>query len=203
MNLVFIHGHRATSLSFNFLAEKLHRYRQIFLDYNSEDGFEGSHQKLLQHLQEVDDIFFIAHSLGGIHAMHLADELGDSVLGGVTISTPYGGSEAAQVLAYMMPFNKVYKDIRPTSAPIIKSTQIGAPKIWTNIVTVSGHTPLMAAPNDGVVTQASMRNRTDIQLVEVDSNHFEVLMHPKTISTIRTAIRKVEASRVVRQINFG
>lgn len=192
MNIVFIHGHRATAQSFNFLSSKLSRHKHIYLEYNSDNGFYANHQDMLQRIDGIDDIFLVAHSLGGIHALHLADELQSRVLGAVTISTPYGGSEAAEVLAYMMPFNKVFQDIRPKGAPIIKSLQFEPPCAWTNIVSIKGHSPFMVAANDGVVTLASMRQRDDMRLVEVESNHYEVLLNHATAATIRRAIREIE-----------
>lgn len=198
MHIVFIHGHRATSKSFNFLSANLQAYKQIFIDYDSEDGFAANHRDMLQQLDGIDDIFFIAHSMGGLHALHLAEELQSRVIGAVTISTPYGGSEAAELLLYMMPFNKVYQDIHPRSTPIVKSKEFALPCPWTNIVSTKGHSPLMVAANDGVVTLASMRHRDDIKLVEVESNHFEVLQHEATLATIRRAIREVHSGRLQR-----
>ncbi|TFW09866.1 alpha/beta fold hydrolase [Oxalobacteraceae bacterium OM1] len=194
MHIVFIHGHRATARSFSFVASKLPEYRHIFLEYDSERGFFANHRRLLAELEGVDDIFFVAHSLGGLHALHLAQELGERVRGAVTISTPYGGSEAAALLSYMMPFNPVYQDIRPTGAPVMLSRQFDVPCAWTNIVSMKGHTPLMAAANDGVVTIESMRSRNDIRLVEIDTNHFEVLLSDAAVDIIRAAIREVEPS---------
>jgi hypothetical protein len=98
----------------------------------------------------------------------------------------------------MMPFNRVLQDIRPRSAPIVKSKQVTLPCVWTNIVSVKGHTPLMAAANDGVVTLASMRQRDDIRLVEVDSNHYEVLLDESTVAAIRSSIREIESGRLQR-----
>lgn len=192
MNIVFIHGHRATAQSFNFLSAKLAGHKHIYLEYNSDNGFYANHQDMLRKIETIDDIFLVAHSLGGIHALHLAEELQSRILGAVTISTPYGGSEAAEVLAYMMPFNKVFQDIRPKGAPIVNSLQFEPPCAWTNIVSVKGHSPFMAAANDGVVTLASMRQRDDMRLVEVESNHYEVLLNETTAVTIRRAIREIE-----------
>lgn len=198
MHIVFIHGHRATAHSFNFLSSKLQGYPQIFIEYDSANGFDANHRDMVQRLDGIDDIFFVAHSLGGLHALHLAEELQSRVLGAVTISTPYGGSEAAEVLLYMMPFNKVFRDIHPRSTPVTQSKKFALCCPWTNIVSLKGHTPLMVAANDGVVTLASMRHRDDIRLVEVESNHFEVLQHEKTVATIRHAIREIEHDRIRR-----
>jgi len=198
MHIVFIHGHRATAQSFNFLSGKLHRHKHIFLEYNSDNGFYANHHDMVQQLADVDDIFLVAHSLGGIHALHLADELQSRILGAVTISTPYGGSEAAEILAYMMPFNQVFQDIRPRGIPIVNSKQFEPPSMWTNIVSVKGHSPFMVAANDGVVTLASMRHRDDMRLVEVEANHYEVLQNETTAATIRSAILEIENDQLQR-----
>ncbi|RJG01002.1 alpha/beta hydrolase [Noviherbaspirillum sedimenti] len=198
MNIVFIHGHRATAHSFNYLSRSLRGHAHIFLEYDSAKGFYANHHDMLQRLERVDDIFFVAHSLGGIHALHLTDKLQSRILGAVTISTPYGGSEAAAVLSYMMPFNRVLQDIHPRAAPIVKSERFALPGVWTNIVSVIGHSPLMLAANDGVVTLASMRKRDDIRLIEVASNHYEVLMHEATVAAIQSSIREIEHGRFQR-----
>ena len=41
-------------------------------------------------------MFFVAHSLGGIYSLHLANAIPKQVLGAVTLSTPYGGAEVAE-----------------------------------------------------------------------------------------------------------
>lgn len=192
MNIVFIHGNRATSDSFNFIRTQLHGHNEIVLDYDGEDGFYNNQKEMLEQLQGVDDIFFIAHSLGGIHALHLANELADRVLGGVTLSTPYGGSEAAEVVKYMLPFNQVLKDIHPRSTPIVEGKAFEILHPWANVVSTKGHSAFMMSANDGVVTQKSMRHREDITLLEVESNHFEILLSNETIEIIRNLIEEVE-----------
>jgi pimeloyl-ACP methyl ester carboxylesterase len=146
---------------------------------------------MLEQLDGIDDVFFVAHSLGGIHALHLADELGNRVVGGVTMSTPYGGSEAAEMVACLLPFSQVLKDIRPRSAPIIAGRDIQLSVPWTNLVSTSGSSPFMLAANDGVVTLGSMRQRSDIQLVDVDSNHFEIVLNPHAVAVIEQEIDAV------------
>jgi len=192
MNIVYIHGNRQSANTFNFIRTQIVGYQEIVLEYDSADGFYNNHQAMLQKLEGVENIFFIAHSLGGIHALHLANELSDKVLGGVTLSTPYGGSEAAQVIKYLMPFNQVLKDIHPRSAPILEANRFEIRHPWTNVVSTSGDSPLMLAANDGVVTQNSMRSRDNINLIEVESNHFEIVLNPQTVDIIKKAIEEIE-----------
>ena len=191
MNLVYIHGNHAKADSFNFIRSKLPVHTDILLEYDSAAGFYTNHAAMLEQLDGIDDVFFVAHSLGGIHALHLADELGNRVVGGVTMSTPYGGSEAAEMVACLLPFSQVLKDIRPRSAPIIAGRDIQLSVPWTNLVSTSGSSPFMLAANDGVVTLGSMRQRSDIQRVDVDSNHVEIVLNPHAVAVIEQEIDAV------------
>lgn len=191
MNLVYIHGNHATADSFNFIRSKIPGHCDILLEYDSGHGFYTNHAAMLDRLSGLDDVFFVAHSLGGIHALHLAHELGSRVIGGVTLSTPYGGSEAAEMVACLLPFSQVLKDIRPRSAPIIAGRAIELSVPWTNLVSTSGSSPFMLAANDGVVTLGSMRHRSDIQLVDIDCNHFEIVLNPQAVAVIGQEIDAV------------
>lgn len=191
MNLVYIHGNHATADSFNFIRSKLPGHTDILLEYDSGHGFYTNHATMLERLGSLDDVFFVAHSLGGIHALHLAHELGSRVIGGVTLSTPYGGSEAAEMVACLLPFSQVIKDIRPRSAPIIAGREIQLSVPWTNLVSTGGSSPFMLAANDGIVTLGSMRHRSDIQLVDIDCNHFEIVLNPQAVAVIAQQIDAV------------
>jgi pimeloyl-ACP methyl ester carboxylesterase len=191
MNLVYIHGNHATADSFNFIRSKLPGHNDILLEYDSSHGFYTNHSTMLDRLADLDDVFFVAHSLGGIHALHLAHELGRRVIGGVTMSTPYGGSEAAEMVACLLPFSQVLRDIRPRSAPIVAGRDISLSVPWTNLVSTSGSSPFMLAANDGVVTLGSMRHRSDIGLVDIECNHFEIVLNPQAIAVIEREIDAV------------
>lgn len=192
MNIVYIHGNRASAESFNFIRTQLPHYEAILLEYDSEDGFYNNHGKMVDQLKGVNDIFFVAHSLGGIHALHLANQAPERIRGGVTLSTPYGGSEIAEFAKYFFPFSQVLKDIHPRSNPIVEANGFTALPPWTNVVSVRGNSPLIGAANDGVVTRSSMRHRDDIRLVEVQSNHYEVVLSEETLSIIKEAIMEVD-----------
>ena len=195
MNLVYIHGNHATGDSFNFIRSQLAGYTDILLEYDSGHGFYTNHASMLERLHGLDDLFFIAHSLGGIHALHLADELGKRVLGGVTMSTPYGGSEAAEMVACLLPFSQVLRDIKPRSAPIVAASDITLSVPWTNLVSTAGGSPFMLAANDGVVTHESMRHRSDIQLVDIDCSHFEIVLNQQALGVIRQELERAEQAR--------
>lgn len=191
VNIVYIHGNGATADSFNFIRQNLPAYPSNFLEYDSNDGFYYNLRRMVKELEGLDRIFFVAHSLGGVYALHLANEMPDRVIGAASMSTPYGGSKAAEGLRYMLPFNQVLRDIQPFSPPIIKAKTLKILHPWTNIVTTRGKSPFMLEDNDGVVTRSSMRYRQDMRLVEVDCNHFEVVLSPAVVTTIAACIEEV------------
>ncbi len=183
MNLVYIHGASATSESFNYIRNKLGA--GIDIEYDSRNGFENNLAEMKLKLAGTKDIFFIAHSLGGIYSLHLADHMPEQVKGAVTLSTPYGGAEVADYAQYFLPFSRLMRDIGPSSWSMREVGKIKVQHPWTNVVTTRGQSPWMLAPNDGVVTIASMKKRSDMELIEVNLNHYEVVLSDEVIEIIK------------------
>ena len=143
-------------------------------------------------LKDVKDIVFIAHSLGGIYSLHLANAMPGSVKGAVTLSTPYGGAEVAEFAKFFLPFSRLMRDIGPSSWAMKQADKIKIQHPWTNIVTVKGQSPFMAEPNDGVVTIASQKHHKDMELVEIDYNHYEVVLSDEVVKLIKERIKKLK-----------
>ena len=177
MLLVYIHGASATSESFNYIRQHI-KGNELLINYDSRNGFEKNLENMRALLSAQKNMFFICHSLGGIYALHLADLFSNQVSGAITLSTPYGGAEVADVAKYFLPYSRLLKDIGPTSWAIDKP--------WTNVVTTQGSAPWIPAPNDGVVTISSQRKREDIMdLIELDCNHYEVVLNDQVIEIIK------------------
>ena len=188
MNLVYIHGANATSESFNHIRDKLGQ--GIDINYDSRNGFENNLKDMLVQLKNVKDIAFIAHSLGGIYALHVANAIPKQVLGAVTISTPYGGAEVADYAKYFLPFSRLMRDIGPSSWVMKQSDKIKIQHPWTNIVTVKGQSPFMHEPNDGVVSIVSQRHHKDMELIDLEYNHYEVVLSDQAIKIIQERTNK-------------
>lgn len=188
MNLVYIHGANATSESFNHIRDKLGK--GIDVNYDSRNGFENNLKDMLVELKNVKDIAFIAHSLGGIYAIHLANAIPKQVLGAVTLSTPYGGAEVADYAKYFLPFSRLMRDIGPSSWVMKQAHKIKIQHPWTNIVTVKGQSPFMHEPNDGVVSIASQKHHADMELIEIEFNHYEVVLSEQVVNIIKERTNK-------------
>ena len=188
MTLVYIHGASATSESFNYIRSKIGD--GIAINYDSRNGFENNLENIKNEISPYKDIFFVAHSLGGIYALHLANDMPYSVKGAVTLSTPYGGAEVADYAQYFLPFSRLMRDIGPSSWVMRQADKIKIQHPWTNIVTVKGQSAFMHEPNDGVVTIASQRHHDDMELIEVDCNHYEVVLSDSVIKLIKQKIKQ-------------
>ena len=186
MNIVYIHGASASGDSFNYIRHHLNHPIETVIEYNSYNGFKSNLNKMRETLSKsTDSIFFVAHSLGGIYALHLAQHFFNRVAGAVTLSTPYGGCREAVLAQFFLPFNQLMRDIGPGSEPMSSVHKMAVPKNWTNIVTTSGSSPFIPSPNDGVVTIDSMKHLPDqMELVLSESTHYEVVLSPKTVNTI-------------------
>ena len=188
MTLVYIHGASATSESFNYIRSKLGN--GIDINYDSRNGFENNLNDIAGQLADVQDMVFVAHSLGGIYSLHLANIMPQRVLGAVTLSTPYGGAEVAEFAQFFLPFSRLMRDIGPSSWAMKQASKIKIQHPWTNVVTVKGQSPFMVEPNDGVVTISSQKHHADMELVEVDYNHYEVVLSDEVIKLIKERVKK-------------
>ena len=191
--IVYIHGASATAESFTHIRQYV---RDVFdepemvLEYKSDHGFDNNLSNMKGELDDEERLFFISHSLGGIYSLYLADYYKETTHGGVSLSTPYGGSKEADFARYFLPFNQLMKDSGAIHGPIVKSRKIPAPPNWTQIVTTAGQSPWIYQPNDGVVTLESMRYRKDFELIEMPLNHYEVVVSDKVVEIILDRIKK-------------
>jgi len=187
MQLVYIHGASATSESFNYIRSKIGD--GIAINYDSRNGFENNLADIKAQIGKTKDVFFVAHSLGGIYSLHLANAIPEQVLGAVTLSTPYGGAETADYAQYFLPFSRLLRDIGPRSWPMKQANKIEIHHPWTNVVTVKGGAAWILGANDGIVTVRSQRHHGhDMELVEVNYNHYEVVLSEQVIDIIKERI---------------
>jgi pimeloyl-ACP methyl ester carboxylesterase len=186
--LVYIHGASATSESFNYIRGHLGGTDMV-LNYDSHRGFKNNLEQMQTALAGVDRIFFVAHSLGGIYALHLSNLIPHQVLGAVTLSTPYGGAESADFAKYFLPFSRLLRDIGSTSWPMRHADCIKIQHPWTNIVTVRGSAPWIHGANDGIVTVDSQRHHAEgMELIEIEYNHYEVVLSDQVVELIKERI---------------
>jgi len=202
MILVYIHGANSSSASWNYVRQQLahdvemaHRdIQEITLDYNSDHGFDNNLKDMIETINQSETkqkLYFIAHSLGGVYALHLAQEFKSQTVGGFTISTPYGGCESAKLLHIVFPREQLLADISPHSWPIKRIQQFTIPKKWTTVVTTKGDNPLfLGQANDGIVTVRSQQSLDTIDQINMGFNHYEIL---QSTDLIKRLVNKIIA----------
>lgn len=189
MDLVYIHGANATANSFNYIRHHIPHPASLF-EYDSHHGFQNNLELMINKLKTKSNIFFIAHSLGGVYALHLAQHFPNQIAGAVTLSTPYGGSQEANIARLFLPFNRLMHDIHPNSAVMANLNNMTVPNNWTNVVSVTGASPFISKPNDGVVSIESMCYLADkMNIIKIDTNHYEVVQSDRVVNIIRKQLR--------------
>lgn len=172
--VVWIHGANQTPNSFAYLRSTLPDWNSVFVQYNSHNGFYHNLSSILEQINLHAPTFVIAHSLGGIYALHLTQHC--QLTGAVTMSTPYGGSATADWARYFLPGYQLFRDVGRRSPPIMDAHKIKITMPWTQIVSTAGGVLCHGAENDGVVTVSSMEHRAnDMKIVRINATHYDVV----------------------------
>ncbi len=190
-HLVFIHGANQSSSCWSHIIAHLQPHSYTHFDYDSRNSFACNLEQMKNEMSHLKEVFFVAHSLGGLYGVHLYHHFKNKVKGAVTISTPYGGSALAFFFRQMFPSYALFSDICPSSPPIYSSNLIHLDVPWTQIVTTRGHHPIHILPNDGVVTKHSMMCRSDIDYVLIDEDHYDVLYSNDVVEIIKNHLTNI------------
>ena len=162
----------------------------VLIDYASTKSFNENLEEMTEQLADKGPLFVVGHSLGGIYGLHLLERC--NVVGGVSISTPYRGSSAADWAKYIVPSYPLFRDVGRRSLPILKAQTIPIEVPWTQIVSTGGAVPYLRGPNDGVCTVESMEYRkADMDCIHVDNTHYEVMCSDEVIEIIENRYNKL------------
>ena len=198
-NYILIHGANSSSAIFHPMVTALGLSNVCYVDYDAGDGFDNNQQNMLNYIskQNFDNIVLIGHSLGSIHAFHLAQEL-KNVRAGVSISAPWAGSKIARFLKLGLlptsPLYQIYSDMQHNSQVVKDTLQKSIRHDWLNIVstkTIPFNNFILcreSPQNDGILSIQSMEARDDIKSHRVHADHFTVINDVRTTSLIRNFI---------------
>lgn len=184
--ILYLHGFNSSGLVFNHIISQIQDHVPIVAEYDSTMSINCAHDTI-KHEELSKKYFIVAHSLGGILAHRIACE-DSNVAGIVTLSTPFGGHNAATILRFAFPKLRVMKDLMPYSNSVAFSRRIIPLCRWLNVVTTGGGLPFMANANDGVVSVKSQRCVKPTDELLLPTNHFEVVQHQTVICAINSVI---------------
>ena len=191
MRVVYIHGATASERSFAFIQKSLRTKNPIYLNYEknttAKDTLSVMKIELLKHANEP--LYIIAHSMGGLYATYLQEEI-LNIKGVISLATPFNGSEIATWGAMLNPTYQLFQDITPHSSFITNSRKKEIKVPWLQIVTTIGDVPWISGKNDGIVTYSSMTCREDVEYLEIDRNHYEIVLSKRVIDIIKKRMYK-------------
>ena len=181
--VAYIHGLNQTSRCFAYVMQNLPDQKRIVIDYDSHQPLELSLAQVRRQLPKTGELSFVGHSLGGLIAVLLAHERELEKL--IVISAPIGGSRAARIAKWVPGAPQIIGDLTPSSQYIVQAstTKLQVPTL--SICSMTGHLAAEKEPNDGIVTIASQKALPFGRKAEVKANHFEILMHDRTVELIR------------------
>ena len=185
VTICYIHGLNSSYRSFGYIRQNLPQHSSLLINYDSHQPLEESLKRIGDSLPNDKDLAIVGHSLGGVIGTLLSHKL-PQVKKLVIISAPVGGSKAAKLLRWVPNHPAVIDDLAPDSKFITATSTIKLKIPTLSIISSGGHIQLPASleKNDSIVTLASQRALPYGRKVEVNANHFEVLMHEKTVDVL-------------------
>lgn len=200
--ICYLHGAMSTSMGFEHICQNLPKHKSILVNYDYNIKLKDALKDIIKTISSNldspnDEIQIIAHSLGGILALNLVDSDIFEVGKVVTISTPFGGSEAAVYMSLLHPFTSLYREISPNSGYLSATKKLVykgsvADMIATDrllpIVTYVTEGILHKTENDNVVTTKSQFELDGPKYATLNYNHFEVLQAPEAIKMIKSFV---------------
>lgn len=188
MKIVYVHGANATPTSFTFIKSKIDKHQAIDFKYNANDPLEDSICRLIDIIPQQCAI--VSHSLGGILAVAASQHLPAQIISVITISAPFGGSEAATRMSWLFPFNTFVHNISTQNPTLREIVTAGIAVPTLNIITTEGQSMFEPKANDGVVTFDSQTTLKGGIQIQVPLNHFEVLLDERVAQIINNFINR-------------
>ena len=188
--ILWIHGLNCASKIFTYMHSKMPAHNAVFVEYDSQRSVENSIKTAMLAIPEQGTFSIVGHSLGGILGHLIATRNTSRVDNLVTISTPFGGSDAAGKLKWFYPSVQIFKDIAPRSSIIKELTKAAPTCPFLSIVSEAGSLPFIVGKNDGVVSIESQMSIKPTHRLSVNSNHFEAVQDIDTLNAVKQFIFK-------------
>lgn len=185
LNVVYIHGLNSSHHSFNYVVRELPPHNAICVDYKSQQSLVASVFEVIKQIPQDEKVALVGHSLGGVIASLIAGDNESRIDKLVTISSPLGGSKAANTLRWFPNTFPVLNDIVPRGPLITRCSSLNLSTPTLSIISTGGHLPTSPERNDSVVAVSSQKALKFAKHVEIPANHFEVLVHDKTVRELK------------------
>ena len=193
-NIVYVHGAGASPVSFTYVKSQMKKHNSIDFTYDVSDSIDDNVDRLVSVIP--DNAILIGHSFGGILSVSASNIVENKVHSVITMSTPFGGSETAYRMSFIMPFSPFINNISTSNSTLKQISRLGTPVPLLRFITTEGQSAFEPKANDGVVTVESQEAINDNGLkIYVPLNHFEVLLDKRVTNDINTFITGVDKAR--------
>jgi pimeloyl-ACP methyl ester carboxylesterase len=189
--ILYIHGAFSSSSAFNRIKEKLPDHEAVLLNYTVDQDLKQVINDTVKLLKENGKrVSIVSHSLGGILGSVIAQK-SDMVDKVVTMSTPFGGSKAADIMKWFNP-HPMFEAICSGSSLLrsLYNKPANAPTL--SIVTIAGQNPMMKEENDGVVSIESQISWNHPEYKYLPYSHIDILMADEPIAMIEDFLFETE-----------
>lgn len=181
LKIWYIHGANASPMSFSFIKQNTRAHRYEDISYSHDVPLVDTVNDLRRCAAlESGPLAIVGHSLGGVIACAVAQ--GGPVKKVATLSSPFGGSNAASLLRWFTR-SQLMADITPTSS-VMTSLRLKPPQIPILSVVTDPNIDTMGERGDGVVTVASQMALIGPVYQIENLNHFEVLLSSRVAADI-------------------
>jgi len=180
-HILCIPGAFSTCAVFNYLRIQVPHSTWTGVNYNHHARVQTAIQHLLQVFdQQPSKFHVIAHSMGGLLALHTIDH--EKVLSVCTISTPLKGLPYYWWQKWVFSHRLLY-DVHEHQDWIQAIHTKVYHKPVHHLISTMGDNPWHSQPNDGVITIDSQL-KTVGSHVCIATNHWEILMHDQTVQEL-------------------
>jgi pimeloyl-ACP methyl ester carboxylesterase len=173
--IIWLHGAYSASDSFNYFRDNRDWGPEVIVEYDANGDLIAITEEIKKRIEKrtKEPVNLIGHSLGGVIAVALANK-GLPVNKIITISAPFGG------LGPFWPPKTIGAELRT-----LNKLTTTIPVEHQCYVSMAGHNPWFVLQNDGVISISSQKSIKKANYIEVQSNHFEILMNKEVVTSAR------------------
>lgn len=185
---VWIHGAFATKNSFNYIKTQMPLDDDIYVQYDCENNLIETIEQIKKKIEKKSDgepIDLIGHSLGGVICVILYHLGLKNIRSIVTMSSPFGGIHNNGLIRFWFP-KSIFTEFHNLQMKYSKFLEKPIQVPYKFFVSTKGSNPLfLGKKNDGVVSLASQIAIPHAKYVEVETNHYEILMNDSVVNEIK------------------
>lgn len=187
-HIAYIHGLNSSPLSFSYISERLPEHKPYLIRYKSYQRLGDSIAEVLSQLPQDEKLTLVGHSLGGVISVLIAANCPERIEKLVAISSPFKGSRAACTLRWIPGSMQIFDDLVPRGHFISQCRSLTLEIPTLSLITTGGHLQTSPEANDGVVAVESQKGLCFGKKIEINANHFEVLLSDRTVGILEDFI---------------